>query len=189
MKGRAKMAHSPVRDQLTAIAGSNAGDPVGFLEDLSDVHAEWHGTIMRNYGFLLFHHRVVRHFNTIVNTQIQPPVADYTPAEFQAMGVQPFGANLANIDTLQELANLSVAIESWHNNAHSRIATATQTPLMDPRQNIFFRPFWQLHFYIDTIFQRVLQQYGDGAHPGQFVAISAVASHIEAAHHGWVPRI
>ena len=66
---------------------------------------------------------------------------------------------------------------------------ATGTPMMDPRQNICFRPFWQLHGYIDNLFIRVLDQYGNRAHPSQFVTASAIASHIEAAHHGWVPRI
>ncbi len=56
-------------------------------------------------------------------------------------------------------------------------------------QNIFFRPFWQFHFFIDDLFEVVLGQYGERAHPGQFVTLSAVAVHIEARHHGWIPRI
>jgi hypothetical protein len=66
------------------------------------------------------------------------------------------------------------------------IGTATGTPMMDPRQSIFFWAFWQLHFFIDDVqFGVALQQYGDRAHPGQFVIPSAVAGHIEARHHGW----
>jgi hypothetical protein len=30
---------------------------------------------------------------------------------------------------------------------------------------------------------------GKLTHPGQFVIAEAIASHIEARHHGWVPRI
>jgi len=105
------------------------------------------------------------------------------------MGVQPFNTRLANIDTLLEMATFSSSIESWHNTPHSLIGAATGAPMMDPRQNIFFRPFWQCHLYIENLFQRVLQQYGDREHPGQFVMVSAVAGHIEAQHHGWVPRI
>lgn len=184
------MAHSPTRDRLVAIGTSNAGDPAGFLEDLSDLHDDWHSELVRTYGFLLFHNRVVRYFNSIVNAQLQQPVAAYTANDLQGMNVQSFAApNLANIDTLAELAGFSTAIESWHNTTHSRLATATGTPMMDPRRNIFFRPFWRLHLYIDAFFVQVLQQYGNRVHPGEFVTPTAVGSHLEASHHGWVPRI
>ncbi len=115
------MAHSPMRDRLVAIASSNAGDPGGFLEDLSDLHDDWHREFVRSYGFLLFHTRVVRYFNTIVNAQLQPPVAAYTANDLQGMGIAPFGGNLANVDTLAELVSFSNAIESWHNTAHGRL--------------------------------------------------------------------
>ncbi len=183
------MAHSPMRDRLVAIASSNAGDPGGFLEDLSDLHDDWHREFVRSYGFLLFHTRVVRYFNTIVNAPLQPPVAAYTANDLQGMGIAPFGGNLANVDTLAELVSFSNAIESWHNTAHGRLATATGTPMGDPRQNIFFRPFWRLHLYIDGFFEQVLRQYGNREHPGEFVIPAAVAGHIEVGHHGWVPRI
>ncbi len=183
------MAHPPMRDRLVAIANSNIGNPSGFLEDLSDPHEDWHREFTRTYGFLLFHHRVVRSFQAVVNPTLQTPVTPFSDGDFQTMGVQPFQANLGGIDALDELAAFSSAIESWHNTAHGGIASATGTPLMDPRQNIFFRAFWQLHLYIEEFFVQILDQYGDSAHPGQFVAPDLVASHIETAHHGWVPRI
>jgi hypothetical protein len=105
------------------------------------------------------------------------------------MNVQPFAAKLTNIDTLIELANFSDSIESWHNTAHMQIGMATGTPMMDPRQNIYFRPFWRLHLYIDGMFRTVLQQYGNRQHPNQFVDTTAIAGHLEVSHHSWVPRI
>ena len=96
---------------------------------------------------------------------------------------------MTGVDTFEALVAFSTSIESWHNTAHMRIGSATGTPMMDPRQNIFFRAFWQLHFFIDDVFGVTLRQYGDRAHPGQLVIASAVAAHIEARHHGWVPRI
>jgi len=183
------MAHAPMRDRLAAVASANSGDPGGFLEDLSDPHDDWHAEFVRSYGFLLFHHRVVRYFQTIVNSQLQPAVAAFTPQDLQGMNIQPFGGNVANVDTLGELASFSSAIESWHNTTHGQLASATGAPMMDPRQNIFFRAFWQLHLYIDAFFVQVLGQYGNRAHPGQFVTPGAIASHLEASHHGWVPRI
>lgn len=184
------MAHPQMRDRLVAIAGTNASDPGGFLEDLSDLHDDWHGEFIRTYGFLLFHHRVVGYFQAVVNDPLQLGIARYSDDDLEAMTIQPFDANLAaNIDTLGELASFSSAIESWHNTTHGRLATETGTPMMDPRRNIFFRPFWRLHLYIDAFFVQVLDQYGNRVHPGQFVMPTTVASHIEVSHHGWVPRI
>lgn len=183
------MTHQVFRDQLSALAGATTGDPAGFLDGLSPIHDAWHREGARTYGFLLFHTRVVRYFGQIVSPVVQPPIQPFTPADFQGMGVRRFEYDMANVDALAELADFSFAIESWHNTAHMGIGTATGTPMMDPRQNIFFRPFWQLHRYIDDLFIQVLGQYGERAHPNQFVTPPAIASHIEAAHHGWVPRI
>jgi hypothetical protein len=183
------VSHITFRDRLVELAGSTSADPAGFLEGLSDIHDDWHREVNRTYGFLLFHSRVVRYFRLIVGSGVQPPIEPFTAAEFRSMNVQPFDPDLSGVDTLGELARLSTTIESWHNTAHSAIGMATGVPMMDPRQNIFFRPFWQLHFFIEGIFETVLDQYGDRAHPGQFVTPSAVTSHIEAAHHGWVTRI
>ncbi|SFM95595.1 hypothetical protein [Nitrosomonas communis] len=183
------MAHSQFRNRLIALANDTSENPTGFLEGLSDIHFDWHDELPPTYGFLLFHHRVVRYFNSIVNSRLQPQISAFTPSDLQGMGVQPFTANLGNIDTLGELANFSSSIQSWHNNAHGLIGSATQTPMMDPRQNIFFQPFWRLHLYIDGLFQTVLQQYGDRQHSSQFIDSPAVAGHLEVSHHSWVPRI
>ena len=184
------MAHTVFRDRLASIASANGQDPTGFLEDLSDVHDDWHGEFTRSYGFLLFHARVVRYFVTIVQPALaNNPIVAFTATDFNTLGVAPFGGSTGGLDTLGELATFSSALESWHNTAHGGIGAATGVPMMDPRQNIFFRPFWQLHFYIDALFATVLGQYGTRNHPGQFVTGSTVAAHIEAAHHGWVPRI
>ena len=183
------MSHSPTRDQLVALANNNPSDPMGFLEGLSPIHAAWHQETLRTYGFLLFHHRVVRYFNTIVVPAVQPAVTAFTGAQLTAMDVQPFGGSTQGVDTLGGLATFSSGLESWHNTAHMRIGMATGAPMMDPSQNIFFRPFWQLHLYIDQFFQTVLQQYATKAHPNQFLTADSAAGHIEASHHGWVPRI
>jgi hypothetical protein len=184
------MPHSAFRDRLIALAGATTQDPGGFLEGLSSIHDDWHTEVSRGYGFLLFHNRVVRSFNAIVAPGVDPAIEPFTEQEFQDMGVEAFQEDASNVTTLSDLVAFSTAIESWHNTAHMAIAMATGTPMMDPRQNIFFRAFWQLHLFIDDVqFAKALQQYGDRAHPGQFVIPSAIAGHIEARHHGWVPRI
>ncbi|MDP8929544.1 MAG: hypothetical protein M3O70_13475 [Actinomycetota bacterium] len=183
------MALSPMRDRLVSIAHGNASDPAGFLEDLSDLHADWHDEYIQTYGFLLFHHRMARYFQSIVNAQLEPAIQAYAHDDLQEMEVETFDGDLSDVDALGELAQLSFAIRSWHNTAHARLQQATGTPMMDARQNIFFRPFWQLHLYVDDFFVQALQQYGEREHPGQFVNRAAIAGHLEARHHGWVPRI
>jgi hypothetical protein len=182
------VSHAPFRDRLVALAGATTQDPGGFLEGLSSIHGDWHSQF-RGYGFLLFHNRVVRSFKAIVLPAVDPPIAAFTDQDFQGMGVQPFQEDLSSVDTLGGLADASMSIESWHDTTHMGIGTATGTPMMDPIQNIFFRPFWRLHFYIDDLFESTLQQYGNRAHPNQFVIAAAIAGHIEARHHGWVRRI
>jgi hypothetical protein len=183
------MSHEPFRDELVALAGSTAQDPTGFLEGLSPIHDAWHTQGARTYGFLLFHHRVVRYFNANVAPTVAPPIIAFDNPAFEKMGVQAFEFDLSGTDTLAALATFSTTIEDWHNTAHMAIGMATGVPMMDPRQNIFFRPFWQLHFFIDDLFDTALAQYASRAHPNQFVTSDAAAGHIEARHHGWVARI
>ncbi|HEX6515614.1 MAG TPA: hypothetical protein VF049_08565 [Nocardioidaceae bacterium] len=183
------MSHQAFRNQLVTLASTSGSDPNAFLEGLSPIHDAWHGQGTRTYGFLLFHHRVVRYFNRIVTPALASPIEPFTRQQFESMDVQPYGEDLSGADTLADLAAASVSIENWHNGAHMGVGMATGVPMMDPRQNIFFRPFWQLHFFIDGLFDAMLRQYGNRAHAGQFVTDDAVASHIEARHHGWVARI
>lgn len=182
------MSHAEFRDRLNALAGATSQDPGGFLDGLSPIHDDWH-MAPPGYGFLLFHNRVVRLFKAIVAPAVEVEIEPYTLEELEAMGVRQFQPNLAGVDTLDEMAAFSRRLEGWHNTAHGVIGAATGTPMHDARQNIFFRPFWQFHFLIDDLFKVVLAQYGEQAHPGQFVTDSAVAGHIEARHHTWVPRI
>ncbi len=182
------MAHESTRDALIAIANNNNGDPLGFLEAFSPIHRDWHGP-ERTYGFLLFHHRVVRYFKAIVLPQINPTVVPFTDAEFEDMGINPFGGGPENVASLNDLQAFSTDIEGWHNGAHARIQVATGVPMMNPSENIFYRVFWQLHFFIDDRFKVGLEQYETAVHPGAFLNVSAIAAHIEVSHHSWVPRI
>ena len=183
------MAHETTREALIELASNASANPMGFLEGLSDIHDDWHQPFGRTYGFLLFHFRVVRYFNDIVNPAIDPGVTPYTKADFEGMNYDEFGGTTDGVDTLQSLADFSSEIENWHNTAHRRIMAATGTPMMDPRQNIFFRPFWRLHLYIDGLFQVVLGQYGTAVHADQFLNLPIIAAHIEASHHNRVPSI
>ncbi len=39
------------------------------------------------------------------------------------MQVQPFQADLAGVETLEDLVSFSISVESWHNTAHMGIGT------------------------------------------------------------------
>lgn len=181
------MSHSEFRNRLVALANENSNNPEGFLEGLSPIHVDWHSEPV-TYGFLLFHHRVVRYFNAIVNGPLNLNLKAYTPAELQGMSVVE-SPGTGGVDTLGELASYSARIQGWHNTAHGQIGTATGVPMMDPAQNIFFAPFWRLHLHIDERFVTCLRQYANKAHPGQLIGPNVIASHLETAHHTWVPRI
>ena len=182
------MAHDNTRDLLIAIANNNNGDPMGFLESFSPIHAGWHGP-GRTYGFLLFHLRGVRYFKSIVNPQVNPQIVPFNDADFQGMNINPFGGNPQNIASLNDLVDFSAAIENWHNGAHAGIQVATGVPMMNAAENIFYRVFWRLHFFIDDQFRDGLDRYGNAVHPNQFLDTLAVAAHIETSHHSLVPDI
>lgn len=183
------MSHATTRNRLIQLASSTAGQPNDFLDGLSPIHNDWHSVPPRTYGFLLFHSRVVRYYQSIVNPTLTPHVVAFTAADFTGMSVAPFTRPTSGVDTLAELASFSGTLESWHNTAHMRIGMATGAPMMDARVNIYFRPFWQLHLYIDDLFKIILKQYATTAHTGQFLNPVAVAGHLESSHHSWVPRI
>ncbi len=182
------MSNENTRDALITIANNNNGDPLGFLEALSPIHSDWH-VPPTTYGFLLFHHRVVRYFKAIVNPQVNPPVEAFTAAEFEEMGINPYSGGPDNIASLNALQSLSADIEGWHNGAHAGIQVATGVPMMNAAENIFYRVFWKLHFFIDDRFKVGLEQYEAEVHAGAFLNVSAIAAHIEVRHHSWVATV
>ncbi len=105
------------------------------------------------------------------------------------MAIDPYGGGPDNIASLTGLQALSADIQDWHNGAHARIQVATGVPMMNAAENIFYRVFWQLHFFIDDRFKVALDQYEAEVHPGAFLNVSAIAAHIEVSHHSLVPTI
>jgi hypothetical protein len=184
--------HWDERDYLIQLANETAQDPEALLGGLRDIHVFWHGQRLeeRTYGFLLFHYRVVRYFNGIVNSRREEPLAPYSPTEFQRMGVPPFPEQIVgNIQTVRDLALFSRAFELWHNLCHEQMERATGAPLMDAAKNIYWAEFWRLHLYVDRIFHQALAQFANGSHPGEFRTVLEVVTYIEEEQDGWVPYI
>jgi hypothetical protein len=143
----------------------------------------------RSYGFLLFHSRVVRSFNAIVAPTVDRAIEPSTEQEFQDMGVEAFQEDASSVPPSVTSWRFHSDRELAQHRTHGNRRGARNADDGFPAECLF-RAFWQLHLFIDEVqFGRALRQYGDQAHPSQFVLPSAVADHIEARHHGWVPRI
>jgi hypothetical protein len=67
----------------------------------------------------------------------------------------------ARASDINSLANFSVGIESWHNDAHMAVGEAfgIEDDMMNPRVNIYYREFWRLHYFINDRFLAELRRY------------------------------
>ncbi len=173
-------------------------NPQLFLQLLSPLHAQWHAvpSRARRVGFLLFHWHVIEHFQAL-GLENQMGVQPDTVADFSAPGGRFRAADwaasmdgVADATTLAELEEYSQAIEAWHNDAHMVIGQVTGLDMMDPRANVFFTEFWNLHFFINARFEEQLRSYADNAHPDLNLRTAAdVVKHIEGEHPGTIALI
>jgi len=115
----------------------------------------------RPLGFLLYHWHVIRAFETAGGPRFVGggSIAPYTPANFAAFG-WPYNVTAeTSAGDVDSLADFSFEIEMWHNDAHMAIGMATETPMMDPEENIWYLPFWRLHYFIDARFIQQLRRF------------------------------
>jgi hypothetical protein len=158
------MSHTPT---TRAIAGYVADalkqhDPMVFLHKFSPLHKRWHSTSRstRNLGFLLFHWHVVAAFKQSHADKIWPgSIKPFTPAEWKKFKWPYRVPTKVKAGDFDSLAAFSLAIESWHNEAHMAVMNATGEDLMDPATNVFLRNFWRLHYFIDARFLAGLAAY------------------------------
>jgi hypothetical protein len=159
------MAHT-----FTTIALSRLGrearrrdDPSYFLDRFGPMHRRWHSlsSNARPLGFLLYHWHVIQAFKIAGGPRFVGggSITPYTPANFAAFG-WPYNVTAqASAGDVDSLANFSFEIEMWHNDAHMAIGMATDTPMMDPEENIWYLPFWRLHYFIDARFIQQLRRF------------------------------
>jgi hypothetical protein len=50
-------------------------------------------------------------------------------------------------------------VERCHDGWHTTLEIRTGTPMMNPFEIIFYAAFWNLHFFIDNIFEKQLFGY------------------------------
>jgi hypothetical protein len=131
-----------------------------YLQQLSPIHVRWHmqSKSTRTLGFLVFHWHVIDALKTAGVPKLWPgKLKPFSLGDFTGFG-WPYNVTLqAQSGDFDSLANFSTAIETWHNEAHMAIGMATNTPMMDPGQNVFYLPFWRLHYFIN---ERFLEELG-----------------------------
>jgi hypothetical protein len=181
-------------EKFTADAKA-AGDSWLFLEELGPLHRRWHSIprTARTVGFLLFHWHVVQDFKTLRLNRTMGAHADSLDdfsrgGKFEEAGWKSHMGDVADAEDLDGLLLYSEAIESWHNEAHMVIGEVTGAPMMKPRINIFYRPFWGLHLFINSKFDEQLRGYASKAKLTTKQPSSVVQS-IESKHRKYVKSI
>jgi hypothetical protein len=158
------MSHTPTTraiDQFVADA-TKQKDPMVFLREFGPLHNRWHSTSRstRNLGFLLFHWQVVGAFKKSRADKIWPGnIKPFSLAEWKKFK-WPYDVSMkVKAGDFNSLAAFSLAIESWHNEAHMAVMNATGEDLMNPATNVFLRNFWRLHYFIDARFLAALAAF------------------------------
>jgi hypothetical protein len=184
------MAHSFLVHALQQAADTARadGDPMEFLTDLAPIHVSWHRTTFaaRRLGFLSFHWHVIEAFKRARGPSMWPGgVRAFALADFRRFG-WPYNVNApVSGGDVDSLAACSLAIESWHNDAHMAVGMAigAEAQMMDPARNISLREFWRLHYFINARFEAALRRYdGQGS-------IARKLEKLERDHHAMLGRI
>lgn len=160
------MAHSVLVNTLRTAANSarNAGNPMLFLNELESMHVNWHSRTFnaRRLGFLSFHWYVIEAFKRARCPRLwSGGVRAFRNADFNAFGWPYSVTTRASAGDFNSLADFSLAMESWHNDAHMAVGTAfgIANDMMNPGVNIYYREFWRLHYFINGKFLTELRRY------------------------------
>ena len=160
------MPHSILTTSLKSAADRSldAGNPMLFLSQLEAIHQNWHRRTFsaRRLGFLVFHWSVIEEFKRAKCPSIWTGgIRPFRPKDFKDFG-WPYDVTVrAASKDIDSFAGFSMAIESWHNDAHMAVGTAfgIADDMMDPRVNIYHREFWRLHYFINSKFLPELRRF------------------------------
>lgn len=181
------MSHSFTVDALNKIGddAKKSGNAMDFLHNLGPIHQKWHmgAFATRRIGFLLFHEHVIENLKKCGGPAMFGGVKAYTPANFKTFGHPYDVIAKATNGNLNSLADFSLEIEGWHNEAHMAIGMATGVDMMDPLTNINHVEFWRLHYFINAKFFQQLKRYDPAGSNKTRVA------NIEQLHHSDVGRV
>ena len=170
------MPHSPTTLAIALYANEaiKQNNPLHFLQRFAPLHNRWHTTsLQNNLGFLLFHWYTVMAFKKCHADQIWPGgVQPFTTTDWNQFN-WPYNlsTNVAKSD-INSLVDFSSRIESWHNEAHMAVETATGENMMNPLTNIYLRNFWRLHYFINDRFLEAINAFdGNGTAEKQIARV------------------
>lgn len=170
-----------------------------FLQGLSGqngLHVNWHFRGgRRSIGFLVFHWHLVEDFKALMLNQsmgVRPLVKrDFKPSGKYYSADADWDAHMDEVQpskTLQDLIIYSQRIEDWHNFAHGSLMMVSGLPLHDASVNIFYALFWDLHFFINNLFEKELRSFARSSHLGVNTPVKIVQK-LETDHHDILPDI
>jgi hypothetical protein len=141
------------QDLIDKLKEMSDGNKTSFLEELEDVHVNWH--LNRNFegfpiGFLSFHREVIFYYRHVLRKQGQKLPSPFTLK--QLLGIHPYERWIDASDTPRIF---SQAIENWHNTVHR---SHHNPDFMDPRKNIYLVDFWRLHLFLNNRFTNWLSR-------------------------------
>ena len=87
-----------------------------------------------------------------------------------------------------DLFSYSKRIEDWHNFAHESLMMVSGQPLHDASVNIFYPLFWDLHFFINNLFEKELRSLSSSIHLGVNTPAKIVQK-LEMDHHDILAEI
>ena len=184
------MAHSVLVDSLKTAANSarSQGNPLFFLNKLESIHANWHSRTFtaRRLGFLIFHWQVIEFFKLARCPQLwSGGIRPFRSADFTNFGSSYPVTVRAKPADINSLANFSIAVETWHNDAHMAVGMAfnIENDMMNPSVNIYYREFWRLHYFINDKFLQELRRYDSAG------SVTKKIDLIEANQHPELHRI
>lgn len=157
---------------------------VQFLRKLGPIHAQWHhdnnlGTL--SLGFLLFHWELIQRLEAVGGPAHFGGITPFTTQQLASFNAPYNVHDVVHQGDVASLEEFSIDTEDWHNNAHMAIGMQFHVNLMNPKTNIKLVQFWQLHYFINSLFESRLSDYRTSATDtipaviGQLEASSAVA--------------
>lgn len=161
----------------------NVRDPWRFLYHFSPYHTRFHmqSENMRDLGFLIFHWCVIFYFKAVgleSILRIMPyTINDFSPRGRFYTGDINCSAWLSETQCSQstdDLITYSQQIERCHNSWHMAIETGTRTPMMNAALNIYYPAFWNLHFFINNLFETQLDSFRAAVNPTYTTAYQVI---------------
>lgn len=147
------MSLKATRDRFKGIANSSRSS---FLNNLADIHVEWHQTRAINgspIGFMSFHREMIKY--NAKNRKRNNLAA--VPKAFSLSFINSISTWDDTLMSESSPAAFSTEVERWHNTFHNGAGWAN---FHDPRLNIRDERFWQFHKFIDNRFSKWLKDHG-----------------------------